>query len=112
MKIIKTFVFFVNHFISGKHFLFKCSIVNNENQLMINNKSEIQIFHESFARKLKLKIIELRKKNRIKFKFDDGKIHQIIKKIVIVSIKIKNHEKKLFCYLIDIKNHILIVEND
>ena len=112
MKIIKTSVLFVNHFISGKHFLFKCSIANNENQLIIDNESEAQIFHESFARKLKLKIIELRKKNRIKLEFDDEKIHQIIKKIVIVSIKIKNHEEKLFCYLIDIKSHILIVEND
>lgn len=112
MKIIKAFVLFVNHLISDKHFLFKCSIVNNESQLMIDNKSEAQIFHELFARKLKLKIIEFKKKDRVKFEFENEKIHQIIKKAVIVSIKIRNHEKKLFCYLTNIESHILIVGDD
>lgn len=76
---------------------------------MIDNGSEAQILHESFARKLKLEIIGLRKKDRVRLELGDGKIHQIIKKAVIASLKIGNHEEKLFCYLADIGSHILIV---
>ena len=79
---------------------------------MIDNGSEAQILHESFARKLKLETIELKKKDRVKLELEDEKIHQIIKKTVIVPIKIENHEEKLFCYLIDIGSHTLIVGDD
>ena len=109
MKVVRASVLSVNHLIPGKHLLFRCSIANNENQLMIDNGSEAQILHESFARKLKLETIGLKKKDRVRLELGDGKIHQIIKKAVIVPIKIGNHEEKLFCYLADIGNHTLIV---
>ncbi len=79
---------------------------------MIDNESEAQILHESFARKMKLEIIELKKKDRVRLELEDEKVHQIIKTIVIVSMRIEDHEKKLFCYLVDIENHILIVKDD
>lgn len=77
---------------------------------MIDNGNKIQILHEFFARKMKLETIGL-KKNRIRFELRNGKIYQIIRKTFIVPVKIENHEKKSFCHLADIENHILIVRD-
>ncbi len=42
---------------------------------MIDNESEVQILHEFFARKTKLEIIELRKKDKVKLELKDEKVH-------------------------------------
>lgn len=79
---------------------------------MIDNESEAQILHESFARTLKLETIGLKKKNRVRLELGDGKVHQIIKKAVIVPMKLEDHEEKLFCYLTNIEDHTLIMKDE
>jgi hypothetical protein len=42
---------------------------------MIDNQSEAQILHEFFARKMKLDILELKKKDKIRLELEDKKVH-------------------------------------
>ena len=109
LRVVRASVLSVDHLVPGKHLLFRCSIASNENQLMIDNGSEAQFLHESFARKRKLETIRLKKRDRVRLELGDGKVHQIIDKAVIVPVRIGDHEEKLFCYLADIGNHTLII---
>lgn len=78
---------------------------------MIDNENEAQFFYESFARKRKLKIIRLKKRDRVRLELEDEKVHPIIDKVVVVLVRIEDHEERLFCYLADIDDHILIVDD-
>lgn len=94
----------------GEHLIFNSIIDNNENSLsLIDNGSEAEILNESFAREKKLKIVKLKKQERVKLVLGDGSTSQTLKRAATIELKIGDHKEKLFCYLARVDGFTLIL---
>jgi hypothetical protein len=83
--------------IKKKHFVIKINIIENKNLSLIDNESEIELINETFAQFNNLKLINLKKKNRIRLMLSDEKVVQILNKTTKVKIKTENHRERFFC---------------
>ena len=94
----------------GKHLVFSSIIDGNENNLsLIDNGSEAEILNESFAQERKLKIVKLKRQERVRLVLGDGSTSQLLKEAAIIKLKIGEHEESLFCYLAKIEGCTLIL---
>jgi hypothetical protein len=98
--------------VKKKHFVIKINITKNKNLSLIDNESEIEFINETFAQFNNLKLINLRKKNKIKLMLSDEKIAQILNKTTKVKIKTKSHRERLFCYVTKLNTYVFILKNE
>ncbi len=98
--------------IKEKHLVIRISITENKSLFLIDNESEIELINETFAQFNKLKLINLKKKERIRLMLSDEEVAQILNKAVKVEVKTRNHREQLFCYVAKLNTYALILRNE